>query len=348
MYGLISTGIGYVSNAGGEHDYAMYSGTNQNNRWGFKIKEDLGGGLATVAQLEGGFDVTTGALGQNGRLFGRQAWVGLQDASLGTLTFGRQYDSFFDYIAVFSAPYASGGLAAHPGDSDNLMGSWRYNNSVKYSTPIWDGLSAEALYAMSNSTSFALNRAWSAGVRYVGSRFSVAAAYVDIQSPGNANANGAVTSDYSGAPFWLFRTSPLDSGAGVLRQQNIGFGGNYRITDKATLSAFADDIRYDYSDRTSLHLNNFDVSFSYLLTPSLSLAASYVYTQGTYGGLEANPHWNTGQLTLDYAFSKRTDVYLFDDYQRVSGPHAVADIFLNVPSTGATQNLVVAGIRHRF
>ncbi|TKC88284.1 porin [Trinickia terrae] len=348
MYGLISTGVGYVSNAGGAKEYALYSGTNQNNRWGFRVREDLGGGLAAVAQLESGFDITTGNLGQNGRMFGRQAWVGLQSNTLGTVTFGRQYDAFFDYIAQFSAPYASGGLAAHPGDSDNLMGSWRYNNSIKYATPVWNGFSAEALYAMSNSTDFALNRAWSTGVRYTGNRFSVAAAYVEIQRPGTTNANGAVTNDYSGAPFWLFRTSPLNSAVGVQRQRNIGAGGNYRVTDKATLSAFVDDIRYDYLDHSSLHLNNYDVSFSYLLTPALSVAASYVYTHGTYGGLEANPHWNTGQITVDYALSKRTDVYVFDDYQRVSGPHAAADIFLNAPSTSKSQNLVVAGIRHKF
>ncbi|PFH19012.1 porin [Burkholderia sp. JKS000303] len=349
MYGLISTGIGYASNAGGSRQYGLYSGTMQNNRWGFLIREDLGGGYTVIAQLENGFDITNGKLGQGGRLFGRQAWVGLSSDKYGTLTLGRQYDAFWDYLSVYAAPNTSGGtLAAHPGDADNLMGSWRYNNSIKYATPTWAGFSAEGLYAMSNATNFAMNRAWTAGVRYTGQRFSAAVAYVDIQSPGTLNASGAVTDDYAGAPFFLFRTSPLNNTAGVRRQRNVGGGANYKVTDKFTVSAFADDIRYDYVDHTSLRLDNFDVSLSYKLTPSLFLSGAYVYTSGAYGGLQANPHWNTGVASIDYFLSKRTDLYLYDIFQRTSGPRATAAIYGAVPSTGRTQNLLIVGIRHKF
>ena len=55
----------------------LYQGNLQGSRWGLKGTEDLGGGLKAIFQLENGFDVNNGKLGQGGLLFGRQAYVGL-------------------------------------------------------------------------------------------------------------------------------------------------------------------------------------------------------------------------------------------------------------------------------
>jgi len=349
LYGLISEGLTWVNNEGGAHNYRLLSGSNQNNRLGFKINEDLGGGTQVVAQLENGFDITNGRFGQGGRMFGRQAFVGLSDVRFGTLTAGRQYDMFWDYLTPFAAGVANTGLLATPGDADNLMGSWRYNNSIKYRSPNLGGFDAEAMYAFSNAAGqFSVNRAFSAGARYARGPLQIAAAYVELDRPGTVNAAGAVTDDYSGAPFFLFRTSPLNATAGVKRQRNYGLGGRYEVGYGVRLNAVIDAIRYTYNDGTSLSLNSYDASISYTATPALTFAAAYMYTSGRYGGLDANPHWNGTQLSIDYSLSKRTDVYVFDTFQRKSGPHAVAGVYLYAPSTSSNQNVVVAGIRHRF
>lgn len=60
------------------------------SRWGMRGVEDLGNGIKAVFILESGFASDTGASGQGGRLFGRQAWVGLSSSSLGDIRFGRQ------------------------------------------------------------------------------------------------------------------------------------------------------------------------------------------------------------------------------------------------------------------
>jgi len=52
--------------------------------------EDLGGGLRAVYQLENGFSVDDGTLGQGGRIFGRWAWAGLA-GSWGEVRLGRQW-----------------------------------------------------------------------------------------------------------------------------------------------------------------------------------------------------------------------------------------------------------------
>src|SRR5580658_8842220 len=96
LYGVIDEGINYTSNVGGNREFEMVSGYAQGSRWGLKGSEDLGGGLKAVFQLENGFNANSGTLAEGGRLFGRQAYVGLSDDKYGTITIGLQYDSVVD------------------------------------------------------------------------------------------------------------------------------------------------------------------------------------------------------------------------------------------------------------
>src|SRR4051812_3304474 len=81
LYGVIDTGVEFVSHASAAGNYVVrmpgISGEYP-SRWGIQGKEDLGGGLTAIFTLENGFNVRGGDLGQGGRLFGRQAWVGVQ------------------------------------------------------------------------------------------------------------------------------------------------------------------------------------------------------------------------------------------------------------------------------
>ena len=65
------------------------------SRWGIRVSEDLGGGLAAVGNLESGFNLDTGSSGQGGLLFGRRANVGLS-GGFGTVTIGRNSSSYDD------------------------------------------------------------------------------------------------------------------------------------------------------------------------------------------------------------------------------------------------------------
>jgi predicted porin len=67
----------------------------------------------------------------------------------------------------------------------------------------------------------------------------------------------------------------------------------------------------------------------------------YTYTKSTEG------HWNQGALQADYALTKRTDTYIEAIYQRASaGVPAVINSIM--PSSGNSQLLFAAGIRHHF
>ncbi|WP_414447004.1 porin [Burkholderia sp. 22PA0099] len=349
LYGILSEGVAWVNNDGGHASAKTVTGPNQNNRVGFRISEDLGSGNRVVATLENGFDITSGKLQQGGRMFGRQAYVGLSNDHWGTLTLGRQYDMFWDYFTQISSAAATSGLADHPGDSDNLIGSWRYSNTVKYVSPTVNGMNAEAMYSFSNAAgAFTQNRAFGGGIGYSRGPVMLAAAYVELDQPGTLNANGAVSDDFQGASFLMFRSSPLNSAIGTLKQRNAGVGGYYDFSAHLRLNAMIDTIRYAYRDGTNFRLDNYDVSIDYKLARSLVLGAAYVFSAGKYGGISANPHWHTAAVSLDYFLSKRTDVFIFDDFQRVSGPHAVAALYLDSPSSTGSQNMVVIGMRHKF
>ena len=76
LYGLIDTGLQYVSNGPGGHSKTGIStGNLSGSRWGLRGSEDLGGGLSAIFTLENGFDSSNGQAMQGDRLFGRQAYV---------------------------------------------------------------------------------------------------------------------------------------------------------------------------------------------------------------------------------------------------------------------------------
>jgi predicted porin len=144
VYGVADAGL--VLERGGPAGavQGVGSGVASGSRIGIKGTEDLGGGLAASFVLENGYGIDTGAAGQGGLLFGRQAWVGLS-GSAGKLSFGRQYSPYYRAINDIADPFCTG-LA---GSALNIFPSnSRVDNSVSYSTPQAAGWRAEMLYGM--------------------------------------------------------------------------------------------------------------------------------------------------------------------------------------------------------
>jgi predicted porin len=143
VYGIVDMAL--VRESGGIASLSkLTSGVESGSRLGFKGTEDLGGGMAAIFLLESGYQADTGAMGQGGLLFGRQAYVGLQSRA-GTVTMGRQYTP--QYLAVVAAdPFGSGTA----GDTKNLMAATgnsasRMDNAVKYTSPVLNGVLGGAL-----------------------------------------------------------------------------------------------------------------------------------------------------------------------------------------------------------
>lgn len=185
LYGLLDAGLTYVNNQGSSPNIMEDTGIMQGNRWGLRGSEDLGGGLKAVFRLENGFDLNSGKLGQGGREFGRQAYVGLNSASFGQITFGRQYDFMHDDLIVNTAVVqATTAYGYHFLDADRVAGE-RLDNTVKYLTPNLAGLRLGALYGFSNvAGSFGgtagAPRAISFGASYKHGPLALGAAYTNV------------------------------------------------------------------------------------------------------------------------------------------------------------------------
>ncbi|WP_431821735.1 porin [Burkholderia sp. F1] len=356
LYGLIDAGITYTNNQGGHSAWQQTTGSVNGSRWGLRGTEDLGGGLKAIFTLENGFGINNGTLKQNGREFGRQAFVGLSHNVYGSVTLGRQYDSVVDYLGPLSltGTQYGGTQFAHPFDNDNLNNSFRINNAVKYQSADYNGLKFGALYGFSNSSNFANNRAYSVGASYSFMGFNVAAAYMQL----NNNVNGlaqAVSDPGAVAGDWTFAAS---------RQRTWGAGLNYsfgpatagfvftqtRLTDSVAISAGQSGVSGGITGLSGgTRFNNYEINGRYALTPALSLAGSYTYTDGRLVG--QSPKWHQFNLQAAYALSKRTDVYLQGEYQKVNsdGLPLRANINgLGTASSSDKQVAVTAGLRHRF
>jgi predicted porin len=174
------------------------------SRWGLRIREDLGGGMAVIGNLESGFNIDTGASGQGGLLFGRRANVGVSSSSFGTLEIGRNssaYEdvagdhammgaSFFDPAGVNNGPSAAQAstLITSAASTATFLSrdgkTWigyntRFNNSVKYTSPAFSGFSGSVMYAFGEDGTQAVSasKTVSANLKYVNGPLLVSGGY---------------------------------------------------------------------------------------------------------------------------------------------------------------------------
>uniref|UniRef100_E1TGK5 Porin Gram-negative type n=1 Tax=Burkholderia sp. (strain CCGE1003) TaxID=640512 RepID=E1TGK5_BURSG len=357
LYGVLDEGVNYTNNAGRGHVYELSSGYAQGSRWGLKGNEELGGGLKAIFQLENGFDVSSGRLNQGGRLFGRQAFVGLSAQRYGVLTFGRQYDSVVDYLAQTTANGNwAGSLFSHPYDNDNTDNSFRLDNTVKYTSPSISGFQFGGTYSFSNATNFGNNRAYSLGGQYAYGGLLVTAAYLRANNPGNGE-NGAITANdasfvatrmrvFGGGITYNFGPATAGfvySNSRYLNPTGNGYLGTAPLVPPGVLL-------------NSLKYQNFELNGKYQISPMLFVGAQFVYTIENYdassGGVKPKIH--SFGLMADYNLSKRTDVYIQGEYQQVAGDSTYSildEAFIpgaQAPSSTSKQVVVRAAIRHKF
>ena len=364
LYGLIDTSLTYVNSqrtgtgGAGASSWSMSSGNLSASRWGLQGREDLGGGLAALFTLENGFSSNTGALSQKGvDMFGRQAVVGLQSNTAGTVTLGRQYDLILNFVTPLGASGTGwgGNLAMHPYDNDDSIQNIRVNNSIKYISPTYHGLTFGGMYGFSNTPGqFGNNAAWGAGLSYANGPVKLGAGYLRInRDSNNPNASGAVpTTDGSATIAGGTEQIWAIAGRYAFGPHSVGVAWSHSATDNVT-GVFVGGSTSALKGN-SLVFDNFSVDGRYFVTGALSLSASYTYTMARFDTAtgQTRPKWNQVVAQTDYAFTKRTDAYLEATYQSVSGgkgnPVFNASVYTLTPSANSNQVVVALGLRHRF
>ncbi|MGH8786925.1 MAG: porin [Cupriavidus necator] len=191
LYGVADVGLVHENGAAAGSVTKVTSGMMSGSRVGMRGREELGGGTAAFFTLEAGILMDTGASGQGGLLFGRQAYVGL-DASPGRITMGRQYTTLALAQVEFD-PFVTGlaGTSANLISAGGRGGSNRVDNALKYNLPgTLGGLDGELSYSFGEVPGgAATNSQFGASLGYSGGNFMGRVAYADAHDANGPGKN---------------------------------------------------------------------------------------------------------------------------------------------------------------
>ncbi|WP_427305987.1 porin [Cupriavidus sp. H39] len=324
LYGIADAGFEYVSHAGMDGSgsaYRVSSGSISGSRWGLRGKENLGGGLGATFVLESGFSIDTGAMAQGGRLFGRQAFVGIY-GNWGQITLGRQNNTLFDLFAGLDPlRYATYSLI-----SQDAQFAGRPDNAVKY-TGNFGALTVTGLYSAGYDSTVAnggefpgaprVGQEMSAGASYTLGNVGMAIAYDQRRGTSVANAD-AVERRYVAS--LIYTTGPFSAIAGYRYLQ----GG--------------------LTPTTGIRSNLYWVGGGYALTPALRLNLGAYYTDRRNSPNDSMSY----VFQTMYGLSKRTDLYVSASYINNKGKSNLGVITSTMVAPGVSQTGIVAGVRHIF
>lgn len=220
VYGLVDVGVEY-SNSGKGGLVREVSGGSLGSRVGFRGTEELGGGLSANFRLEQGFTADDGVLAQGGRIFGREASVGLSSKAYGTVLAGRlptPYYQALNGVDAFSWVGSGGMLSVTRSAVTSqqllpLATSARTDNAISYTAPTFGGLEFKVLAALGEGSA-TIGRHYSAALRYRQGPVDAIAAYA---RQNGAGGSGDITAFVVGGSYDL---GPLRLYAGHTREKN--------------------------------------------------------------------------------------------------------------------------------
>jgi len=373
----------------------MINGGLQGSRWGIKGSEDLGDGMKAQFQLESGININSGSLNNNigalndgktvyassngslnGQLFGRTAWVGLSDDSLGLIKFGRNYSQAYDLQSKYD-PVQFGTLVSPLGFSGSYGGGMgisenvRQDNSLKYSGKNGDW-SYGVMYKFGNqagSTSFGTAKGIT--VEYQNGPFSAGIVYQTSTDALKTDAGSTVavqaydTKGYAFALRYKLNNAARVS-AGVQRyalqaasdkiaisstsSSYINVASDYNVTVSKAQSYTGTDQGvtvtflggdYDVSDKLNIAAGYYHVALdSY--TYSLDAGSSTAVTSTPV----ASGDVSYISFLADYKLSKRTDIYGGAMVGNFSGAQSAT--LQKDGSYYSNNSVVTIGMRHKF
>lgn len=326
IYGVADNGIEIINNAssaaGNDRTLTrLSSGNLSGSRLGFRGAEDLGNGLKAVFILEAGIGMDTGTSLQGGRMFGRQALIGLQ-GPLGNLYLGRQNSMMLEWMSKYNTmDNATWSAKVHDGAFSDRM-----DNAIKYTQKF--GAVEMAAYYSTNyngqeiSGSAKAGRQYGLGAQYRGDGFSMAALYDQKQGTTAATKDNA--------------------------DKHLTLGARYKFGKAEVLGGYLTR-RVENVGAASVRTNLVWIGGSYQLTAPLQLSASIYHTDRKNS--DQDP---TSVIAMaKYALSKRTDLYLIASYASNKSSASQAQTlgvngFGSSVAAGKNQFGTMAGIRHTF
>ena len=351
VYGSVDTGLVYTNQSfggvltGDQKDvnkFSMDSGVLGASKFGFKGTEDLGDGYSVSFQLENGFDADTGALGDDKKLFNREARLSL-NTPYGTVSFGRMgsLTSGAGTYDVFQATGDSldGGNSAYIG-----TGYWfdraRYDNMITLVTPEANGFTGYAQYSFAtegteNASVRNNNRYAALGLTYTAGALNVA---VVADTVLYSNSTFATTDAYNDGE--VSDANAISFGVNYdFGMTKAFFGAQYGKNEKLDLTAFTGKKEsYGFVKGYNLHLG----AATPLPCGTLTVSAYY----GDYEDVNDNAvtfkKYGIGAMH-EYALSKRTTFYTGAGFAQYEVENDEAEAAGRVKGVNVT-----LGLNHKF
>jgi predicted porin len=239
VYGVADAGVVWERGGAGGNVTRLTSGEASGSRLGIKGREDLGGGLAATFVLESGYKIDTGAAGQGGLLFGREASVGLA-GSAGKITLGRQYSPYYRALRDVADPFCDG----MAGTALNVFpGIVRVDNMAGYRSAQLGGWSAELAYGMGETAgNSAANRVLAGSATYDQGALSMVLAHHQVgNAGGDAHARATLLAGRYRVGAWTLQAarSVNQDLLGVGSKDTL-LGGSWRAGPHRVLASYID------------------------------------------------------------------------------------------------------------
>lgn len=342
-YGIIDAMLRDTTNvnAAGQSQIAASQGLFNGTRAGVMGSTDLeGSSLKAIYTLEAGFYIGTGQSDQQGQLFGRQAWAGLQDDAMGTLTFGRQYGNFADAVGagdIFGERHGNmvyNGATLNNNNSGNTVSEngffyqelgYRWDNSLLYKKT-FGATTLGLMHAMQSS-------AYTTTPGAPGATGTQVASAVGVGNP-DGNTMNAVSLTYAAKLFNVAGGYQSENDLNGFKHNDVGLGGNYTYSDNNAIYASYFNSKYDAGFtringtnseiggtlKTSREDNVVSLGVNYYVTPKVNLiAASYLDFASNLLVAGDSGQRETLLGLVDYYFAKSADVYVAAAYTKVGG-----------------------------
>ncbi len=322
LSGVIDTGISWTNHVGnGSQSLTGMSDSILGvSNFGLSGKEDLGGGVSALFNLQAGFNPSNGRMSSNGTLFSRNSYVGLTSAS-GTLTAGKQWNFNDDWLvgSVFKGGYNSGSIFKF---SEFDAVSELYNNTVKYVSPTLGGAQFGAMYGFGETAgSISQGSLFNLAARYSGGPVYLAASY-DQERDGSGT--GSLYKLFTVGGSYTFGATKLRLGAA--RADVGGTGAFQSIPSMSARKAYAVEGGVDYAFTTAftgsadvLYRRNTTLSNSsmvyrllglYSLSKRTTLVANVAYLKNSSSATEALVNTSSGAIGGGVAGGNQTSVAL--------------------------------------
>ena len=334
---------------------------------GFKGKEDLGGGLNALFQLQANINITAGTAGgvnstSGTSFFNQYSIVGLS-GGFGEFKMGRVVSPMYwamastdtregryfgsSLTALVALNSASGAFIGN--NSNPSFGTVYNDNALVYTSPTWNGITANLEYALGNTSGgMTANSQEAATLQYSANGLKLSALYYN----GYGNNVPAATTLYTAAlgsattAAAVLNKSGLTPAANTNRLSSVGALYTWDKFSLSTSYFAARNPANALMKNGSGSLNLWTVGAAWQVAPAIKLTTGYYkLTDNTFSGNHASQF----ALGADYLLSKRTTLYA--EYASVNNQGAnmnFSPVYANPVPAGAAAHAIMIGLRHGF